>query len=279
MNNLYNLLGVSNEVREDSKTNKESKKFTKFGDTAPPYENYKHMADLLELPTAQGGYHYLLVVCDISGNGHFDIEPMKSKSADTVLKAMKKMYTRKYLKLPYFSISTDKGREFEGVFNRFLSENEIYHKVAIPKRKTQNSVVESLNRILGRLIFAYLNQKEIDTKKEYRNWIPIVSTIREELNKFREKNLNTLTLDNVDVLDIIKKPKFKVNDLVYYKLNESKTFLNKKLPGNTFREGDKRWEGPTKIKKILIFPGLQPYRYLIDDNSHASFTEEQLKRA
>ena len=36
--------------------------------------NASLMIDILELPTASFGFHYCLVCCDISGNGHFDIE-------------------------------------------------------------------------------------------------------------------------------------------------------------------------------------------------------------
>ncbi len=139
---------------EDSKENKERKIFTKYKDTVPPHPNYNIMMDLVELPNASHGYKYLLVVVDLCGNGHFDIEPLKTKSPTSCLKAIETIFKRPYIHKPYFSIVTDGGTEFKEIFDKFMLENGIYHKVTVPKRKTQNAVVESLNRVLVRIIFA-----------------------------------------------------------------------------------------------------------------------------
>jgi hypothetical protein len=277
MDAIYKKLNVSDQVLENTKEIRENKKFTKFKDTAPPYPNYNLMCDLIELPTASAGYKYLFVICDIAGNGHFDIEPLKNKTPQACLTAMKKIFDRPYVNRPYFSVVSDAGNEFKGVFERFLDEHGIYHKVTVPKRKTQNAIVESLNRVIVRIIFAYLNQKEVETKKVYKNWYPILPIIREDLNKFREKKIEPLTIKTMQPLDLSKKEKFKVGDTVQYKLDTPQTFLGTKNTGS-FREGDVRLSKPTTITKVLVFAGLQPYRYLVESNPHASYTESQLRK-
>jgi hypothetical protein len=216
-------------------------------------------------------------VVDLCGNKHFDIEPLKQKTAPACLKAMEKIFRRPYIHKPYFSIVTDAGSEFKGVFNKFCTEQGIYHKVSIPKRKTQNASVESLNRLLGRLIFAYLNQKEVEKKKVVKNWLPIVPILREQLNQIRDKPVQPLTLENYPALDLSAQPKFKVGQAVQYRLNEPRTFLGKKNMGN-FREGDKRWSRPTTITDVFFYAGNVPFRYLVASNPHASYTENQLRR-
>jgi hypothetical protein len=276
MNILYAKLGVSKRVIDDSKAGREPRKFTKFSDTAPPYANYNEMCDLIELPTAPFGFKYLFVIVDIAGNGHFDIEPLKTKTPNECLKALKTIFKRQYIHKPYFSIASDAGNEFLGSFEQFLDDNAIYHKIGVPNRKTQNSPVESLNRILVRFIFAYLNTKEIELKKTFKNWLPVVPIIREELNKIRAKEIRPLSLDSFKPLNLDKKNKFEEGDRVQYKLNTPSTFIGQKNIGG-FREGDLRWSNPTVITKVLLFAGAQPYRYLVQASPRASYTEAQLR--
>jgi hypothetical protein len=128
-----------------------------------------------------------------------------------------------------------------------------------------------------RLIFAYLNQKEIEKKKVVKDWLPIIPTIREELNKIKDKKVEPLTLEEfAKNINLTANPKFKVGDTVQYKLNEPRTFLGTKNQGN-FREGDKRWSVPQTIKNVFIYKGDIPYRYQLNVNPNVSYTEGQLR--
>ena len=118
------------------------------------------MCDLLFLPKtpAPDEYNYLLVVTDIY-NSKFDIEPIKNKESQTVLDALLKIFKKDYLDKPKASISTDNGTEFKAVFNKYLYNNNIYHKIASTSRHTQQANVKSLNRILGKILMVYLSKK------------------------------------------------------------------------------------------------------------------------
>ena len=58
------------------------------------------------------GFLYCLVVVDIATN-ITDAEPVKKLDANSVLKAIQKIYDRKILSLPH-ELITDQGNEFKG---------------------------------------------------------------------------------------------------------------------------------------------------------------------
>jgi hypothetical protein len=49
--------------------------------------------------------------------------------------------------------------------------------------------VEALNKQLGLLINTFMNDKEEETKKRFREWTKIIDFVRTELNKIRKKKL------------------------------------------------------------------------------------------
>lgn len=169
---------------------KKPKRFTKVKDQIPLVSDYNFMADLLFLPHTEKGFKYLLVVVDLATD-EFDIEPLKDKNPESVLKAMKAMFKRPYIKKPEYSIKTDSGSEFKGVFQKYLFDNSIYHSVALPNRHTQLANVELLNRTLGRLLNGYMNSVEEKTGKEYKEWTEALPLIRDELNALRKKKKRT----------------------------------------------------------------------------------------
>ena len=134
------------------------KTFNKVKNNVNLTEDYNFMADVLFLPETKEHFKYLLVVVDIATD-EFDIEPIKNKEPETILKSMKTIFTRKHLNKPYASIATDSGTEFKGVFQKYLYNESIFHKVSLPNRHTQMTNVENLNKTLGRLLNGYMNSK------------------------------------------------------------------------------------------------------------------------
>lgn len=247
-------------------------------DNIPLKEDYNFGADLLFLPETKQKYIYLLVVVDLATD-EFDIEPIKDKESTTVLKALKTMFKRKYINEPYASIRTDAGTEFKGAFHKYLYDESILHRTAIPARHSQNSNAESLNRQLGRLLNGYMNAKELKTGKQFKEWTEAVPIVREELNAYRKKTATYLKNYKAPETDLSKPPKFNIGDIVYRLLDTPENALGQKQSG-TFREGDFRWDRqPRKIEKIVYYAGKKPYRYLLNDLKDVSFSEGQLKEA
>jgi len=140
------------------------------------------------------------------------------------------------------------------------------------------SMVESLNRTLGRLLNGYMNRKEVETGKVYKEWTDVLPVVREELNKIRLQKTNDNPVDDKDVVpDISKPPKFKEGDIVFRLLDAPETALGAKQSTTNFREGDRRWDKvPRKIERVLVYSGAIPYRYMLSGIPNASYTEAQL---
>jgi len=93
---------------------KKQKVFNRVKENVYDEPHYNYMADLLELPKTNQGFHYLFVMVDLATN-LFDIQQMKNKEAKTTLQAMQSIFGRKILIKPRMSITTDNGGEFKGV--------------------------------------------------------------------------------------------------------------------------------------------------------------------
>ena len=269
--NIFKKLGVD---ESDSAVKKMKSVFTKVKDIVFPKGGYNFMADLLELPKTKAGYRYLLVVVDLWSD-EFDIEPLKTTQAKEVLEAYKTMVKRGYIDKAQASISVDGGSEFKGVFQKWLYDNNIYRKVSMKNRKTQNANVESLNRTLGRIINGYMNQVEKDTNEEFKEWNNkgILDIIRKELNEARRRKDGKIEYKEIGY----DEPKFKVGDLVQYYLNTPQNIRGEEVRGK-FREGDRRWSlTPRKIVKIIRVPGPITNRYILNYIPNVSYTEDQLR--
>ena len=257
---------------------KKDKKFTSFNSMAPQMADFNHQCDVLILPKTKDGFIGLLVVKDL-GVHTFDMEPIKNKESKTMLEALQNIYKRGILSIPKYSLSTDDGSEFKGVFGKWLFDKSIFHKVAQTNRHSQQASVEKQNQIISRLLNGFMNAKEIATNKPFNEWPEVLDIVRKQVNKLQKrKEINWITQAPIQ-LNHENEPKFKVGDVVYYKTDYPVSALGNKQPTNNFREGDFRWnvKEPRKIEKVLYYPPPINYRYLLKDKPDVSYTETQLR--
>lgn len=277
MNDLLNKLGVDETF---TKPPQKQKVFNKVKDNIPLVKQANYMSDLLELPKTKNGFKYLLVVIDLATDA-FDIEPIKSKESKETLNGLKTIFKRKWIKKPKVSITTDGGNEFKSVFNKFLEDENIYHKTALPYRHKQLGNVENLNKQLGRLLNGFMNSKEVETGKVYREWDTILPIIRTDLNKHRAKDIpNNPYNQSPPDFNLQENPKFKIGDVVYYKLDYPENALGNKQSTANFRVGDYRFSKiPKKIVNVLLYPKQPTFRYMLKDMPNVSYNEYELKLA
>ncbi|KAF0709544.1 hypothetical protein AaE_012847 [Aphanomyces astaci] len=95
---------------------------------------------------------------------------------------MKVIFKRGIMPKPQASIRTDGGSEFKEAFHKYLHDESILHRVSEPYRHNQLANVERLNRTLGRFLNGYMNAKEVETGKVYREWTDIIDELREGFN-------------------------------------------------------------------------------------------------
>lgn len=314
---MNTLKALKNKLEINERFTRPSRNPTEFNivkDIVAPIEDYNLQADLLHLPLdKKTGAKYLLVITDLSNND-FDIEPLKTTSSEECLKALQKVFKRKYVKEPHASLSTDGGSEFQDVFHRYLVKNNIYHKVSKAGRHTRQANVENLNKTLSRLINGYLNAKEEKDGKKYNNWVEAIPLIREDLNKFRHinlsKDINKISRkqfndvgDEIKIFDksIVKKheeynkengitdklvfhkqlkAKFKVGDLVNVKLDKPENSFGVQQPTENFRSGDYRYSKASQPIKSVLYMNTPPYfRYLVKTYDGVSYSENELLKS
>jgi hypothetical protein len=128
----YNLANVPSDFKNNQEVYnlfKKPKKDKKL--QSPKFYNFEkdntHQADLLFLPNDKG-YKYCLVIVDVA-TGLMDAEPVKEKSSETILNAMKHIYKRRILSLPH-KIITDSGAEFSGKVSDYLNKEKVNKKTA-----------------------------------------------------------------------------------------------------------------------------------------------------
>lgn len=280
MNFLIEKYGLENKF---TKAPKIEKTFNKFDNRVPQIEDFNLMADILYLPKTKKDFKYLLVIVDLASK-EVDFEPVKSLESSIILNATKKIFKRQYINEPYASINTDAGIEFKSVFHQFFKNKNIYHKVALPNRHTQQSPVENANKQIGYILNMYMNKKEVETGKLYREWTDIIDELRIDMNKIRKKelpkNLEDIKIPDYSEAIIEKEPKYQVGNLVHIALDYPRNALNHKQNTNNFRVGDIKWD--TQSRKILkiIYMADKPYhRYMVSGIVGASYTENQLQLA
>lgn len=272
------MKSLLNKLKIDETFTKAIKKpiFDKVKENTYPVHDYNYMADILFLPTTKQKYKYLLCIVDLWSN-EFDMEPLKTKEPDESVIAMEKIFKRPFIKKPKASIQTDAGNEFRGSFDKYLHDNSIVHRTTEPARHQQMGNVENLNKQLGRLFNGYMNMKEKETGKPYCEWTDILTIIRNDLNKSRERpDGNPYTDIPTPFTDAI--PKFKIGDIVVRKLERPHDALGNKQNTTQFRVGDVRFDvkNPRKIVKILYYS--KNIRYMLNTIPNVSYTETELKK-
>jgi hypothetical protein len=283
---LLNDLKIDETFTKPQKRKLPPNQYNHVKDNIPMISDYNMMADLLFLPSDNGN-KYLLVIVDLATN-NFDCEPIKNKNASTVLAAMEKCFKRNYIKQPKASIRTDAGKEFKGVFHKWLYDHNILHKVGLPGRHNQMANVENLNKQLGRLLNGFMNAVEVKTGKTSKKWIAALPIIRKQLNDIRELDMPDEPED-VDIIPfdpyvktkngkyIMLKPKYKIGQKVFYVSPLPLTALGKKQPTTNFRVGDRQWSADShKIKEIYSYANPSRYRYGLSEMNNVSFMEHEL---
>ena len=241
--------------------------------TNNPMKNGSHQADLLFLPTDRG-YKYALVVVDIATR-KTDAEPLKGKTSKEVLSAMKTIYKRKYLNEPNY-LEVDGGSEFKDVFETYF-ENRLELRFKEAGRHRQQSVVETRNGLIGKILNKRMVGQEINTNIQSTEWVNFLPKVVKAINE--HYTINPVKIDanapiagSKDTLNILPEGTPVRTQLD----NPADHLTNHRLYGG-FRQGDVRWTKTTKpITQIFLRPDFPPM-YQVGGNDNVAFTKNQLQ--
>ena len=229
-----------------------------------------HQLDLLFLPH-DGKYKYLLVAVDIATRSS-DFEPIIDKKSSTVVNAIKNIYDRKYLDIPYM-FQVDDGSEFKDEFKKYVNDNNRGVRTAQTARHRQQSIVEKWNQFIGKALNYRMVFAEIETGKPNREWVKNLPRLRKFMNDNFKRKPKEIPFDepvckgnSCDLLD--------VGTVVHVQLDKPRAIGNTSI-NERFRTGDLRWSDPALIDDVLLTPGLPPL-YVIDGYPNVAYTKNQL---
>ncbi|GES79362.1 chromobox protein homolog 5-like [Rhizophagus clarus] len=117
------------------------------------------------MPIDPKGYHYFLVVVEISRR-RVDAEPIKNKTANSVLKAFIKIYGRSRIQPPIHRLETDSGSEFTNsqICDFFLNSIGVMMRFGKPGRHKQQSYAERAIQAIQEPLLKRMTAQELKTE-------------------------------------------------------------------------------------------------------------------
>lgn len=244
-------------------------------------ENSTQQSDLGELPIDPKGYHYFLVLVELSRR-RVDAEPIKDKTAQSTLQAFKTIFQRGRIQPPTHRLEVDSGKEFnnELVRNLFVQTIGVLIRFGETGRHQQQSFAErAIQAIEGPLLSRMTAQEKLTgvTSVEWsEDFHDIVDKVNERWQRDPPRmpdgppkvNKNTELLPE--------------GTRVRVRLYEPISILGKKLHGK-FRTGDIRWDPRIRVIKKLMLSPEQPPTYLLDGPqgrlgvSRCAYTRKELQ--
>ena len=140
----------------------------------------QHQMDLMEMPKESlHKWTYLLTYIDVASRRATAVG-ITSKSAASVLKALKKVHED--MRLPEM-LQTDGGNEFKGVVDSYLDSIGVRHVSTL--QKNHQAIVERFNQTLARPLFRYMDYTEVNSGKEgyrFNRWGDILDDVLKQYN-------------------------------------------------------------------------------------------------
>jgi len=241
--------------------------------------NHTHQADILYLPHDDGN-KYLLVVVDV-GSRHVDAEPLKSRTSEDTLSAIKKMYKRKHLDQPK-RIEVDAGSEFKNKFSKWCHNKNIVLRVAKTGRHRQQAIVERMNQTIGKALYYRMNAQELLTYQVSKEWVEDLPHLIKILNKRADKR-KPIKLKNEILCKDGSCHILPIGTKVRAVYDEPRNIVDDKVWGTKFRSTDLRFNPKIRtIMHVSLKPNSPPL-YILDGHGgqmgydSVAYTKNQLR--
>ena len=238
--------------------------------------------DLIVFPKDSNEFHYLLVAIDACSR-NVDFEPIKWKRSDVCLLALRRILARRYITMPYRFAMTDNGKEFKGVFERFLTANNVIVRKERQSRFSQLAIMNNICQTISKHINVRMSNSEIDNPAlgSNTNWTKGLGILRTILNTPKYLHapppmpdvfqpVNFKIKANEEPLNIGENVRIKLD----YPINPAKQ--DEMLYGS-FRSGDLRFSSEIyTIENIVLNIG-QPILYRVEGIKNALYLKKQLQ--
>jgi len=239
--------------------------------------NVLHETDVLYI-TNDNGRKYIISVID-THNSLCESRALTSISMTHCCGALTDIYEKsKYLQFPT-CLQADNAFD-NPQFKNWCDENKMKLKITQPHYHRTNAHVERLNQTLGKYIWLYQVDKELDTGKPYTKWLAIYQEIIKELNDRRldnlDKNYERINKVNRGELPLLNKNNNQIIDVgtkVRLALDEPQSLQGKKYANNHFRSTDHHWQTSPiyEIVEHYLIEGSPPMYKIKNVNTNEIF--------
>lgn len=242
--------------------------------------SHLYQMDLLTMPM-YNKFNFVIVIINMRTRIS-DVQPIYSKSALHVLQGFEKIVNRKIIE-KIEAIFLDNGAEFKNKYmDDYCKKEDIGLIWTNSNNHKQNAIVENANGTYKKFLNNYLSYMSLEKGKYYNNWVEKLFVVRDELNKYAKENYPK----NVDLMGMAyegsMKPKFKVGDDVYIKLDAPRSLIGNKRLHGTFRRGDIRFDNKNMYKVSNINYNQNNLRYTVEKNGkrrYGTLLENELLNA
>ncbi|MBS1738545.1 MAG: hypothetical protein JSS98_18335 [Bacteroidetes bacterium] len=227
--------------------------------------NSVYQADVLFLPEDPTTKDkYVLVVIDISARGLTDAYPFKILNAQSVLEGFKTIFARGILPAPKYSITLDKGAEFNNqTIKKYFNDKGIFISYTQTGRSRQLSFVEQRNKVIARALFMRMTSQELLTDEASLHWTQELPKLIQAINEhaLKAKAVKFSDIPNINKNTIL----LSIGTRVRLQLDKPReVYQNQKLSGK-FRATDTRWTPDIYVVCDIILDGGQPPLYRVED--------------
>lgn len=281
---IYDLVNKEIGIKDESNIIKKlTTPYKKDSSREPKHLAYEknaiQQADILYLPKDpkdQGTnkkLSYVLSVVDVASRA-LDAEPILNKKSQSILEGFKKIYSRKYVKMPKIMIQVDNEFNTKEIKNYFHL-NGVITKFGKPYRHRHQGLIEKILLIISKSIFNIQYSKEYVLGVENTEFLDDLHKIIKIMNKaYKRKNVKIpsepIAHNDKDKQLLLKETRVRVP------LEKPENIHGQKI-GDKFRGTDLRRD--KKIRKIdnIILQGGQPPMYTVEGIPQTAYTKNQLQ--
>lgn len=240
--------------------------------------NDYYQMDLMEM-TPDNEYKYILNIVNMKTR-ICDVQPMKTKEGDGVLKAFVDILKRNVIIFYPKLIYCDNGGEFiNNRFKNYCASVGIGLVFTRPGNHKQNAIVEASNNIFKKILLRYLSVKSYEKNEYVDDWVEVLFKVRDMINE--HFTTNPVQYRNLLVAYDGNEPKYKIGEEVYIKIDHPQMLLlNGRMHGDYFRNGDRRFSNQKYKVNGFKMPNGGNLRYQIKnekgDIMYGNYLENEL---
>ena len=244
-----------------------------------PFEQYDaDLADMSNISKQNSGYCFLLVVIDVFSRFLW-MEPVKTKTAKEVLKAMRTVVSRG--RIPK-RMRTDKGSEFDNrLFRKWCTDNNVHYFTTQNETKANyvERVIKTLKTMMYRYFTKYRTYKYIDKLQDFvRSYN---ATPHRSLNGLAPKDVNESNKVQLFAYMYLRNKKHQKRHKISFKFNVGDLVRITHLKQPFTRAYQQQWSSEIfKIQKRFLRQGIPQYR-LIDfqnEDIKGNFYQSELQK-